>query len=201
MADNEDRERIQRGQPALLPPGDLDALVAHYERQFGETHIVFWNPDPFPVSVGVYAFPASPTRPYITLATTGMSAAPLNTAGADVGGWDRAELMMYLPPQWDFKAAHGGVPSSVLQLACRFPHLMGDWIGEGHTVAMEGSAPFFPESFLTALLLRAPIYEEPDLYHLWLPREAGSTSTGSFQSRPTSVTWLGHKEQRGSSTH
>jgi hypothetical protein len=82
-------------------------------------------------------------------------------------------LIMYLPPHWDFDAAAGNAPEGVLQLASRFPFLLDEWVGEGHTIAMEGWEPFFPESLLTALLLRAPIREDPDFFHLWLPSEVG----------------------------
>jgi hypothetical protein len=160
---------------ALLDPPDLEGLAAHYVKFLGEPHIVFAQVVPLPpVAVSVYAFAATPERPYITLATAGMSALPLAMPTEWGPDWDRAEVLTYLPADWDFESPIGKIPEGLLKLCGAFPHLSGAWVGEGHTFAAEGGAPLFPNTLLTHFFLRAPVYEDPEFFHFRAPSGFGA---------------------------
>lgn len=87
---------------------------------------------------------------------------------------DRAELMMYLPYDWDFADVdRGALPVNWLGDFARWIHASGDIIGAGHTLAMEDNSPLFPGTMLSTLYLRQPIREDSDFFHSWLPSGAG----------------------------
>lgn len=159
-------------EPRLLPPEDLHALQAHYRRFLGQDQMVNWSPELWPVNVAVYLFPATPDRPYLTLATTGMAAIPMGSG--ELSPWDRAELLMYLPHDWDFATPdRGALPVAWLGNFARWIHVGGDPVGAGHTLAMEDNSPLFPGTLISALYLRPPLQEDSDFFHCWLPSEAG----------------------------
>lgn len=162
---------------ALLSPDDLAALVGHYDQHFGGQAAMVAMFQPFaPEDIAIYVYSSTPERPYVTLATVGMSAA--GKAGRPVfkeaGRWDRAELLMYLPYDWDFDAPLGGTSAGLLRWAAKFPYEANEAIAEGSTLASsETPDPLFPGSLLAAMLFRAPINEEPEFFHLLLPSGAG----------------------------
>lgn len=158
--------------PCLLPTVDLHALQGHYRRFLGQEQMVQMSRDIVPVNVAVYVFPATPTRPYLTLVTTGMGAIPMGSG--ELSPWDRAELMMYLSHDWDFADAdRGALPVAWLGRFARWIHSIGDTIGAGHTFAIEDNSPLFPGTLLSALYLRAPVREDTNFFHCWLPSGAG----------------------------
>lgn len=158
--------------PRLLPPEDLHALTSHYRQFLGQDQMVNWSRELWPVNVAVYVFPATTTRPFITLATTGVGAVPMGSG--ELSPWDRAELMMYLPYDWDFASStQGALPIAWLGDFARWIHASGGVIGPGHTFALEDNSPLFPGTLLSALYLRPPIREDSDFFHCWLPSGAG----------------------------
>lgn len=83
------------------------------------------------------------------LFTTGMSDLPMSVPE----GYEdlaRAELMMYLPSEWDFKSE--GWPFDLLRHFARYVHAQHTWLGDGHTIPTGklGSSGF------TALLVMPP---------------------------------------------
>jgi hypothetical protein len=80
-----------RSQPSVSKPGgvssrdavvhidlnSMHALEDHYKRYFGSPHMVFHEKVSKLVHIDTYIFPATETRPYMTLATIGMSALPM----------------------------------------------------------------------------------------------------------------------------
>jgi hypothetical protein len=155
-----------------LSPLDLHALQTHYRQFLGQEQMVHISLDLVPVNVAVYLFPATPTRPYLTLATTGMGAIPMGSGA--LAPWDRAELIMYLPYDWDFADAdRGSLPVALLGGFARWIHADGKIIGAGHTLANEDNSALFPGTLLSALYLRPPVREDSEFFHCWLPSGAG----------------------------
>ena len=65
---------------ARVPEAQGAALLAHYRRYFGEpSHIVIGERISTGVKIQIYLFPPTEGRPFITAATVGMSALPLQT--------------------------------------------------------------------------------------------------------------------------
>ena len=136
----------------MLEPEQRNVLDEHYERFFGSAPtIVMHEMVSQIVHIDVNIFPPTAERPYMTLATSGMSALPMQVP-SDAGRYNRAELLLYLDHDWDFGSPIGQLPISILQKLARYPHLAKTWVSEGHTV--EGSQrPLIPGSLLTDLYL------------------------------------------------
>lgn len=87
----------------------------------------------------------------IIVYTTGMSDFPMclpDELKEDRLVYERAELMLYLPPTWPvngeaFKQEANYWPIELLKSLARFPNRFNTWLGPGHTVPnIEGSRPY-----------------------------------------------------------
>src|ERR1700684_1666061 len=66
---------------ARVPQANAAALLAHYERYFGSPNPVFVHEkESLGVHIDTYFFASTDDRPFITAATVGMSALPLETS-------------------------------------------------------------------------------------------------------------------------
>ncbi|MBQ2824229.1 MAG: suppressor of fused domain protein [Oscillospiraceae bacterium] len=109
-----------------------------------------------------YRNPAE-NRPYYVLMTSGMSDLPM-TFDEDCGDefikdHSRAELMMFLPPDWDMdsKDECWFWPIRALKASARFPHLCDTWIGHGHDIQFtEPCEPFADNTKLCSMLFTRP---------------------------------------------
>ena len=77
--------------------------------------------------------------------TTGMSDLPMTMPQGieNPDEWNRAELVMFLPPEWNPENAtdtstevphEDFIPISTLKFLARMPHYYESWLGNGHTV-------------------------------------------------------------------
>jgi hypothetical protein len=152
---------------------DLDsihALADHYTQYFGPPHMVFHEKVSSLVHIDTYIFPATETRPYMTLATAGMSALPMTLPKEVPKQFSHDEVLLYLDYDWDFEAAIGYLPMTILRNVARYPHEFKTWLGPGHTIGQEGRVePIMEASLLTDVLLRHPVLEEPPFAHVDLP--------------------------------
>jgi hypothetical protein len=127
------------------------------------------------VHVDVYLFPASETRPYMTLATIGMSTLPMtvDNVEGEIEALRRAEIFLYVDYDWDFASPVGDWPTELLQDIARYPHRYKTWIFAGHTIGSgEGTPsakPLVHGSLLTDILFRYPEREPEGFWHLNLP--------------------------------
>lgn len=150
--------------PPEKSPGDavrvseahFDALSEHYEKWFGAPNVIIYHERlSEAVHLDTLIYPPTETRPHITAATIGMSSRPVNCGH---GHKMRAELLMYLKPNWDFGSPIGHIPISLLHYVARYPHAEGDSFNTGYTY----EAPYRPiieGSLLTDLFIRRPVYE------------------------------------------
>ena len=146
-----------------------DALAKHYEGFFGvPERIVFHEIRSLAVHVDTYIYPPTEDRPFTTAATIGMSTLPLkescvceNCKAAGGAPERRAELLMYLDPNWDYDEFLGRYPVLMLSYVARTPHVLGHDFGSGITYGFPEK--IVPEgSLLTDGYVIAPVYENLD---------------------------------------
>lgn len=140
--------------------------LALYQRMFGP--LAERSPDPEPgagPAIDVCVFrPGFAGREFYTLATSGMSDAPMAVPAEAAGVPRRAELALYV----DLPTP--GLVRLVRSLA-RLPHRTGQWLGPGHTLP-NGDPPalLFPEVhgcvLDTVLVLESIVAPEKDLREL-----------------------------------
>ncbi len=144
----------------------IDAITDHITRTLGEPPMVFHETVSDQVHVDVHIVPATAERRYHVLVTSGMSERPMSPPP---GHEDLAyaELCMALPPDWPIDGpvlAHAAAkwPFEWLRMLARFPHVLGSYLSEGHTVPNGDPPEPFHEStpFCCTLLLHpAPLPE------------------------------------------
>ncbi len=150
---------------ARVTKADGAALLAHYERYFGEpSHLLIGEKESLGVKIQIHLFPPSDDRPFITAATTGMSALPLDeyplceNCATHGGHKHRAELIMYLDPKWDFDDLICRYPLLMMTYIARIPHLQEKYFGPG--LSFEFPSEMVPEgSLLTNGFATLPIFE------------------------------------------
>ncbi|WP_214368211.1 suppressor of fused domain protein [Pseudonocardia sp. H11422] len=171
-------------------------LTDHYEEFFGSTSMVFRDDHSShsdDLKVNVHIYPATEDRPFLTLATCGMGLQEMNVNDKDFelrdsatgkivpateveGGnqhYSRAELLLYLPSDWDFGDPDGYTPIQLLLSYARFPHRESTWLGPGHTVGSgTGFEPFFEGSLLSAAYFLPALLEHEDFFHVDLSENA-----------------------------
>jgi hypothetical protein len=151
------------GKPKFLGKEHQAALAKHYEKWFGTHHLVLYHER---LSEGVhmdtYIYPPTVDRPFITAATMGMSAKRASCGhGADRGHMMRAELLMYLEPNWDFGSNIGGIPAVLLNYIGRYPHVNKDSFNVYYSYEAP-ARPVVEGSLLTDLFIRKPVLENLD---------------------------------------
>ncbi len=140
------------------------ALLAHYDAHIGARSPVLTCLRDGAFHLDVFLFEPTAERPFITLATVGMSFRSMN---APIGGddpMDRVELLMYLAPDWDFDAPIGTTPIESLALSARYPWQHDTSLLLGDSIA-PGDRPVVPGSVLTATFFTWPP-EDDDFQHL-----------------------------------
>jgi hypothetical protein len=196
----EETPEVEVEKVAYLSADHQAALSAHYERFFGTgLDIIYHEIRSEKVHLDVYIYPPTPDRPFITAATVGMSALPLPQLDSDEADGhghdeaaeedrrktsehkhdkaDRAELIMYLDPNWDFGLNYGFIPLLILKFVARYPHITNTTFGWGLSFSI-------PEDFVIEGSLLTDVYAESpllenldgeigDFFHLDLP---GSTA-------------------------
>lgn len=132
-----------------------DRLIEHLRRWLGPVDRVI----PPAERGGVELLVLGPTRHrhWTVLVTCGMGAAPMNVPPELAGfGAERAEIMMYLPPDWNALSADpkDAWPVGWLRLLAAMPREQGTWLGWGHTIP--NGRPFAPGCGFTGVMLLTP---------------------------------------------
>jgi hypothetical protein len=142
------------------------ALLQHYDEYIGARNdILICQREPG-LHLDTYTFKPTQGRPYITLATVGMSARKMNTPEEFVH-LNRVELITYVEPAWDFDSPLGQLPFHILMASAEYPFRHNTWLSYDHTIAADGR-PQVPGSLLTVPYFRAPP-EEDGFHHLDFP--------------------------------
>jgi hypothetical protein len=155
-----------KSEAAHVTKADETALLAHYERCFGEpSNLLIGEKESWGVHIEIHLFPPNDDRPFITAATIGMSALPLdeyplceNCATAHGSHKHRAELIMYFDPNWDFDDLICRYPLLMMTYVARTPHLQEKYFGSGLSFAFPSE--MVPEgSLLTNGFVTLPFLE------------------------------------------
>lgn len=125
----------------LFPPRysreEAAAVEAHIEKYFGECDAVLHEPFATGVRADVYALPPSPRRNFSSLVTCGMGALKMKVpAGKGLEEYARAELIICLPRDWNFKSTDEkwSWPVLAVKTLTHLPVDKDSWLGYGHTV-------------------------------------------------------------------
>jgi hypothetical protein len=148
---------------------DRRALEHHYAQRFGEYFRVLHEKVSKFVHIDIYIYGASPERPHVTLATSGMGA-----ADSLRGHYHPTELVTYLPADWDFSDPMSVALISNLITAARYPHQAKTIIAKHHTFCQYDERtniadPLFPGTPLTHWYFRLLMQEPQGFEHTILP--------------------------------
>ncbi len=142
----------------LYSEQELDEYEKYIETQFGETSFVFheiYSPD---IHLDIIVIEPNEKSNYYKLITMGAGAYKMNVpAELQQYQLERAEFMMFLPPDWDIKSSDGKFywPIKELKSTARLPINCNTWLGLGHTVSSDAENTPYDEStkFCSMLLL------------------------------------------------
>ena len=149
---------------------EIKQLENFVKNKYGEYTSVYhelYSPD---IHLDILVVPPSKKDNYYKLITKGMEAYQMNVPNAlkdhDI---DRAELVIYLPPDWDFNQKDNGWVISLLKVIARTPIFENGWIGYGQTFSqnVEGTIPYSPNTtFSNAILFDSNDYlkDKNELY-------------------------------------
>lgn len=113
-----------------------EAINRHIERFYGKYDKVFHEISSKDVHVDIAVIEPHCMSDCITLVTMGMGARRMNIPQASEKSLKRAELVLYLHPEW--KIYNEGFewkwPVAFLASMAHFPFQRNTWLGSGHTV-------------------------------------------------------------------
>jgi len=150
---------FKRGFPKLYSEQEHDLIEAHIKKYFGEYDSTFHeliSPD---IHLDVCKIPPSPERNHYTLVTLGAGAMPMKVPrGYRKHVCDRIELLITLPPDWEFSSNEEKWywPIGLLKRLGRLPIENKTWLGYGHTI--EDHAPFAENTELCASMISMPYF-------------------------------------------
>jgi hypothetical protein len=141
----------------------LLTITDHIERYFGTDLFVLDEKNSPVVHVDVHVVRPTPTRPYFTLLTSGMSDLDMRVPEG-LEDLALAEVCLCLPKAWPLAIDDFGWrelryfwPIAILQQAARYPHINQTWFSWGHTVgSVERPEPLHVETRFTGLMLANP---------------------------------------------
>jgi hypothetical protein len=162
-----------------LPEGEgryRDAILRHIEAFWGQSELIYEDPEQNYVRLRVHLVRPTPERPFYTLVTSGMSDRPMVTPqGAEE--YSLAELVISLPRNWNIDQLNSdddrhAWPLNWLKHLARFPHQYGTWLFMGHTVPNgEPPEPFAPRTNFSCMVLSAPVLCADDGHELAITGE------------------------------
>lgn len=147
----------QLQQMYLYTEEELDQYEKFIESQFGEYTEVFheiYSPD---IHADVIIVPPTPEHNFYKLITMGMGAYPMNVP-EELSQYEleRAELILYLPPDWDIKSnkEEDYWPIRMQKILARLPIDCNTWLGYGHTVSKDAdNTPFADNTGFCSVML------------------------------------------------
>lgn len=154
MNDNENKEFC----PEIYSDEEIEIVEKHIEKYFGGFQNVFheiFSPD---IHVDICIIEPTPERHYYTLVTTGMGAHKMNVPEELKGKFDRAELIMTVPADWDINSNQEKYYWVIrwMKILARLPVEQDTWLGWGHTVANPEYEPFAENTGFCGLMLVDP---------------------------------------------
>ncbi|MDO5090708.1 MAG: suppressor of fused domain protein [Cardiobacteriaceae bacterium] len=156
----------------ITVPDDIqiygEEIEGHYEHYFGDIGGIYHEIVSDIVHIDIHMIPPSTERPWYTLATIGMSDLPMHVPAFDGNQrYTRAELLIYLPPDWplkqeDFDNEDNYWPLRWLKILARLPHEYETWLGEGHTIPNGDPPEPIANTPFSGFLLLPPLLSQPE---------------------------------------
>ncbi len=148
---------------------EILSVESHIQKTFGDISAMFQETIGSDVWVDIYVINPTENRNFYTLVTMGMGAYEMTTPlGAEK--FKRSELLMTLPPDWDFSESNENSfwPIRWLRAIARAPINENSWLSFGHTIESDHS--FSYNTRLSAAILLFPMVS-PDIedYSCQLP--------------------------------
>lgn len=154
----------------LYTEQELDVYEAYIMENFGEYTEVFHEIASPDIHLDVIIVPPTENNPYYKLITMGMGAYQMNVPEEfRQYELERAELVVYLPADWDIKSPkeENYWPIRYLKQLARLPLQCDTWLGFGHTVSSDQEHTPYADNtkFCSMMLLNAlnSDYERLDL--------------------------------------
>lgn len=143
----------------------IEEVPAHFARFLGqETDQVFHELVSDTVHLDVNMLPATETRPYHVLYTTGMASRPMKGSREGCSGF--AEVMVFLPGDWpldqaSFQDMRNYWPIWQLKFTARLPHLMKAFVFEWISIQfVEPQEPAPGTDYSSFMLVRPTFWGE-----------------------------------------
>jgi len=161
----------KKKRPELYSEQELEVVENHIANYFGNFNNVIHeivSPD---IHVDICVIDPTPERNYYTLVTMGMGAHRMKVPKElRKMGFDRAEVLIALPPDWDLKSDDEKWywPLRWLKILARLPGEYDTWLGYGHTVP--NGEPFAENTELSGVMLSMPYYFGPEASVCTLPK-------------------------------
>ncbi|MBP3630670.1 MAG: suppressor of fused domain protein [Clostridia bacterium] len=118
-------------------------------KQFGKFDNVYHETMSFGVHLDMAVIPPSENANFYKLVTLGMGSYKMNVPQSLKNEeLERAELVMFLPPNWDFSDLKGkdAWPITVLKTFARMPLECNSWVGFDHTASLDKKNTPFAEN-------------------------------------------------------
>jgi hypothetical protein len=146
-------------------------IKQHIERCIGPIHSVFHETHSSGFPIDLYCVAPTAERNFYTFVTSGMSRFPMNMP-AELSRYRFAELMICLPPEWDF---HQSWPIDWLKRLAKIPHEQKTFLLPGTTVPNGmPPRPFAENTELCCALISFPAtMEEESFFYLPMNEEEG----------------------------
>lgn len=146
---------------------DFEEYIIQNFGEYSKVYHELYSPD---VHIDILVIPPTPEHNFYKLITEGVGAYKMNTPDiAKDYELERAELIIYLPPEWNMKISNSNYDWVIknLKMIGRIPIEENSWIGWGHTISHDpnGNIPFSDKTkFCATLLINATTYNNKDLH-------------------------------------
>ena len=182
----------------LYSEQELDEYEKYIETQFGETSFVFheiYSPD---IHLDIIVIEPNEKSNYYKLITMGAGAYKMNVpAELQQYQLERAEFMMFLPPDWDIKSSDGKFywPIKELKSTARLPINCNTWLGFGHTVSSDAeNTPYDDSAKFCSMLLLSGLNQDFEKMNLEI---SGLGKINFYQLFPLYEDELKYKHENG----
>ncbi|MCI5054689.1 MAG: suppressor of fused domain protein [Flavobacteriales bacterium] len=135
----ETQEEIGADHLSVGNESNIEEISDHIEKYIGKIEFVYHELISPLVHIDIHVVLPTPERNFYTLVTSGMSDRAMNIPSKELKGWEYAELMLCLPPEWNIKQEmleeeENYWPIRMLKFMARFPHEYNTWLSFGHTI-------------------------------------------------------------------
>lgn len=136
---------------------EIEEYKKYITSQLGEIECVYTEIVSDEIQIDILVIPPTKENNYYKLVTIGMGAHKMNVPERlKKYQFERAELVLYLPPDWDIKSKEEKYywPIRQLKTLARLPFQSKSWLGLGHTVSNDAkNSPYADNTKLCSMLL------------------------------------------------